>query len=221
MLAEIYKNNKPFLIPYLLFLAIGIPIVVFYSKGDIHLAINNYNYYAADYFFKYLTYLGSGLSPFLVGIAVMLISFRKAIFTAAAATLAGILVQILKILVFPDVSRPLAYFKDHSKLHLVDGVDIYHSFSFPSGHSATIFALCFSISLLIKNQSAKTLLFFIALLVGLSRVYLSQHFINDVLAGSIIGVISVPVMKSLTDRIKGNWADRSLKDIFVSFKKDI
>jgi membrane-associated phospholipid phosphatase len=41
-----------------------------------------------------------------------------------------------------------------------------------------------------KKYSNKVLLFSIALVVGLTRVYLLQHYLIDVLAGSFIGVLS-------------------------------
>jgi membrane-associated phospholipid phosphatase len=214
VLTEIYRNNKAFLLPYFIFLLMGIPLFIAFPKSEIHLFLNNYNCKSGDFFFKYLTYLGSGLSPVIVALPFLLISVRKSLFVAAAPSLAGLLAQLLKLFIFPDVSRPLEYLKGIANLHLVDGVRMYHSYSFPSGHSATVFALCFSLAIQIKNIPLKLVLFLVALLVGYSRVYLSQHFLNDIYAGSIVGMVSVPVMYSLMNRIKGKWADKSLLHIF-------
>ncbi len=221
MLTEIYKSNKAFLIPYLIFLLIGLPIIIAFPKSDTHLFITSYFCKIGDFCFKYITHLGSGLSPVLVGFVFLFISVRKAFFVAAAPSFAGLLAQLLKLFVFSNVSRPLAYFKDIAQLHIVEGVDMHYSYSFPSGHSATIFALCFSVSLLIKNKLTKTALFFIAIIVAYSRVYLSQHFLNDIYAGSIIGIISVPIMKNAFYGIKRNWADNSLARIIKSSREKV
>jgi membrane-associated phospholipid phosphatase len=221
VLTDIYKNNKAFLIPYIFFFLLGIPFIIAFTKGEIHLFLNSYHSEFADFFFKYLTYLGSGLSPFFVALLFLFLSIRNSILVAAAPSLAGLLVQLLKLFIFPDVSRPLGYFKGLAQLHLVEGVDMYHSFSFPSGHSATIFALCLSISLLTKNNLYKFILFILAFLVGYSRVYLSQHFLNDIYAGSVVGIISVPIIKIATDRIKGKWADKSLTEIYRASKEKV
>jgi membrane-associated phospholipid phosphatase len=64
--------------------------------------------------------------------------------------------------------------------------------SFPSGHSAAIFAV-FS-SVYIATRKRKLLpLFVIPFLVAASRYVLGVHNIEDIIAGSLIGVI-VPVL---------------------------
>jgi len=51
--------------------------------------------------------------------------------------------------------------------------------------------LFFFLILLIENKALKSLCFFTAVLVGLSRIYLIQHFARDVYVGSLFGVIAV------------------------------
>jgi len=221
VLLEIYLKNKAFFIPYLIFILIGLPIIILYPKGEIHLFINSYHAPVADHFFNYATHLGNGLTPILVSLIFLFFAVRKAIFVAGAPTLAGLLVQILKLFVFPDVQRPTAYFGPANHLHLVEGVKLYSTHSFPSGHTATIFALCLALCLLSRNSTIKLILFTIAILVAFSRVYLSQHFLNDMYAGSIVGVISVPIMKNIMNRINREWADKSLVAIIRSTVRQV
>ena len=92
-------------------------------------------------------------------------------------------------------------------LPLVEGVNMHHSNSFPSGHSATFFVFftCFALLLAYYYQQRAThydlkkkilmylsmfLLFVLASLGAYSRVYLSQHFLSDVCVGSIIGFVT-------------------------------
>ncbi len=57
------------------------------------------------------------------------------------------------------------------------------AFSFPSGHSATAWAVAFALS----GEPASPLAFGLALAVSLSRVYLGAHYPLDVAAGAVIG----------------------------------
>lgn len=58
-------------------------------------------------------------------------------------------------------------------------------FSFPSGHTMTAFAVCANYAELVPGSE---LFFFpVALLIGLSRVFLGCHYPTDVLAGAALG----------------------------------
>jgi membrane-associated phospholipid phosphatase len=46
------------------------------------------------------------------------------------------------------------------------------------------------LSFALKNKSYSTLFLAGAIVVGYSRIYLAQHFADDVLAGALIGVLS-------------------------------
>ena len=62
------------------------------------------------------------------------------------------------------------------------------SFSFPSGHSAASFA-CSAVYLKMLPRKAGVPLFVLAVLVGLSRIYLCVHYPSDVVCGALIGVL--------------------------------
>lgn len=59
-------------------------------------------------------------------------------------------------------------------------------FSFPSGHTVTAFAVAGSLSVFYHAEAFT--LFFLAASVGASRVILGLHFLNDVLAGALLGL---------------------------------
>lgn len=62
-----------------------------------------------------------------------------------------------------------------------------HSFSFPSNHAATAFMAATITSGFFGSWRKG--LFFVAALIGYSRVYLGVHFLSDVIAGSVVGIL--------------------------------
>ncbi|HEV7230820.1 MAG TPA: phosphatase PAP2 family protein [Bacteroidia bacterium] len=186
---DLLKDNQAFLLPYLLFLLIGGLLIALYPKPAIHLYINEHSQGLADTFFRCVTWLGDGVTVAIVALFFLFWEVRSGLLLAISGILAGIFTQSLKRTVFSDMERPKKFFEDlHQQLHLVPGVENYGGHTFPSGHTASAFALYFSLAILCKNKPLKMILFFLALLVGFSRVYLSQHFFNDIYAGSLVGI---------------------------------
>lgn len=60
-------------------------------------------------------------------------------------------------------------------------------FSFPSGHTITAFAV--SIPVAQQYPDAAPGLYFLSLSIALSRILLGMHFLSDVLAGGILGLL--------------------------------
>lgn len=96
-----------------------------------------------------------------------------------------------------DAPRPLTVLTQAGiwdSIVLVEGHPLRDTLSFPSGHTAAAFSLFTTLALFSTRWWIKTLLFFAALAVAYSRIYLMQHFISDVLAGSFLAtLISVAV----------------------------
>ncbi|MEN6386805.1 MAG: phosphatase PAP2 family protein [Phycisphaerales bacterium] len=87
--------------------------------------------------------------------------------------------------------RPYTYFKTQTpNVQQSSHLDIFYkssSQSFPSGDTATIFAIVVAVSPFISRFSFLNLLI-IAALVGYLRVVDLAHYVSDVFAGAIIGV---------------------------------
>jgi membrane-associated phospholipid phosphatase len=77
-----------------------------------------------------------------------------------------------------------------SDINLVEGVQLLRgSTSFPSGHTAGAFCIWTLLAFrFVGNHIAQILCLTTAFLVGVSRVYLIQHFPEDALFGSAIGL---------------------------------
>lgn len=99
-----------------------------------------------------------------------------------------LIVQFLKLVVFKDALRPLAYFKGQAySWHMVQNLLISEYNSMPSGHTSAAWFMCFWISLLAQKPILTILITFYAMLVAYSRVYLFQHFPVDTAVGAVIG----------------------------------
>ena len=165
-------------------------ILILNDKGAVELWLNERHHPITDQFFKYWTYLGDGRLYAVLGIIFLCYRYSWVLFTLAVILIQTIIIQIPKRIIFDDL-RPSLYFEGMD-LHFVEGVKIYGYNAFPSGHTASGFAIFTMLFFLFQKSRKWHLVFGIAAgLVGLSRVILMQHFFEDTLAGGILGLISV------------------------------
>ncbi|TAL68826.1 MAG: phosphatase PAP2 family protein [Bacteroidetes bacterium] len=182
------RKNSYFFSLYLAFLIAGLYPLLIMKKGDFLLWLNSLHNPTLDFFFKYMTYFGDGLTYIAVGLLLLLfVNGRYFLFAISGYAASGIAAQIIKRIA--DTPRPKLFFGDNVLLHYAPGVHILSYNSFPSGHSASAFSLFFLLSIITQNKKIGIFYFFVALLVGISRVYLVQHFFIDVYFGSIIGML--------------------------------
>jgi len=208
------KKYRGFYFPYIIFVLTLSALLLCNSKADLHLWVSSFNSPVADVFFHYYTYVGDWI-PFLVVFGLLFCRYRIAMFVLLAQLSTGLVSIILKRIC--DEPRPYLYFKEHFpavQLHQVAGEELHSVHSFPSGHTVTAFALFLALTFYTKKQPLQFLYFLLAVLVGYSRVYLSQHFAIDVLAGSFVGVSVTILTKYYFDKGRMRWADGSLRDVF-------
>ena len=184
------KNNLFFFSSFFLFEAIGIFFNLIFSKAETFQFVNSYHNDALNNFFEYFTFLGDGLFSVFVTIGLILIRKRKeaiVLFTAFATS--GIIAQLIKNLI--DSPRPKLYFEESliNYSHFIENVTLSGGHSFPSGHTASVFAMAAVFVLVTNKKWVGICSLSVALLVAASRIYLGQHFLQDVLAGSMIGVL--------------------------------
>lgn len=175
---------------FLVIFLIGLVLFPFYEKGAIELKINQLHHPIWDAFFANITHLGDGL---VLVIPLLLLIFHKycyLILFALSSLLHLILVHIGKKWIFGGMPRPAEYLKDIS-FYEVPGIELHQWGSFPSGHTTTAFMLSSFIFLVLpKKYKLHYLVMGIAFFVGLSRVYLMQHFLMDIWAGALLGIFS-------------------------------
>ena len=196
MTNKTYANILPFLIPTLI-LALSIALLLaIIPKGELHLLLCQPH----TPFLDTIVPVFSDLVDWLPYLTVLLLLFYRAgwaTFLASNLLLSTLIVQPIKHIV--NAPRPLTWFAENMPevtLPLVEGVRMNHWLSFPSGHTTTFFVLFFSISIILcaENIRGKNILsllcFLLATFGAYTRIYLSQHFALDVLAGILIASFS-------------------------------
>jgi len=76
------------------------------------------------------------------------------------------------------------------------------TYSFPSGHSAVIFAFAFVSCMNVKKKEIYVFTIPLAFVVALSRVFLNYHTYVDIVAGASVGVFCGYLMAILYKRIR-------------------
>lgn len=183
---ELIQKNKLFYTLTLLFWFVLSAVLLFTAKGEPLLYINHYHYHALDYFFFCMTYFGDGLFSALFLVSLLFVNIRKAFVVTVVFLIVVLLVQALKYTFVEP--RPFLYFQETQGLYYIPWLEMHKLNSFPSGHTAQAFCLALCVCFYAQKRYA-ILLFTLAALTGLSRMYLLQHFPLDVLVGSFIAVV--------------------------------
>lgn len=181
-------------------------IMLSYKKDDIHMTINSWNSSFFDFFFKYLTYVGDGVFVAIGVLVIGILGFKKYkwspfIYGWGLLIISGALAQFFKRVVYSEALRPIAFLQDQ-QLHLIQGLEMHHHHSFPSGHTTAAFAFFGFIAIRYFSDKPRmqVLMALTAALIGYSRIYLSQHFLEDVLAGMLLGTFCLLVSLWLVPR---------------------
>ena len=169
---------------------LGVLFLLFQDKLDFQKKINQMGNPVLDLVMRNLTYAGDGLFAVLVFIVLLFIRIKTALIALISFALTAGIVQLLKHTVFETMKRPYYFLQSDVNFRIIEDFTYHSSNSFPSGHSASIFAICTVIAYQYKSKlSIQLLLVVIAVLVALTRVYLCQHFLQDIIAGSLIGTL--------------------------------
>lgn len=149
--------------------------------------INGMHNNPLDYLFKYITNLGDGIILIPIALFMLFKGIYYSLSFILAAILQGAILIICKKVLFTASARPIQYL-EHETIHFVPGVVVHHWNTFPSGHTTTAFGMCILLALALNNIFISRFLLLVAVLVGVSRIYLLQHFALDVAIGGLIGI---------------------------------
>ena len=186
----LFRQVRTFLLPYLvLLLAVG-GLLASTPKHTVFFWINGHHTPFLDQFFRPFTNVGDGLFYVLVCLALLFVRFQWALLGFVCFAITSLAAQIGKHLIFTGHPRPAAYFALHASypaLHTVAGVVLGTLKSFPSGHTTSAFSVFLLLTWLTRRKAWGLVFLLLAVLAAWSRVYLAQHFVEDVVGGSVLG----------------------------------
>ena len=132
--------------------------------------------------FSVISHLGSGLVFFSILIILWLFFydyFSQIVLFILFAEIAG-LFAIIILRYATRRKRPFVYRNPF-------WFSPWNKYSFPSHHAFRAFMVATILG--IKYPISTPFLFFVAISISFSRIYLSKHYLTDVVAGAIIGII--------------------------------
>ncbi len=83
------------------------------------------------------------------------------------------------------------------------------SFSFPSRHTTMAFAAATALSFWVRRLRSTLLIYFLAALVGVWRLYIGVHTMIDIVGGALIGVVVGLGMYYFVKKYRGSMRRRS------------
>ncbi len=184
---SLLRQHRSFVIPFLIFLVFAFGVEVFFSKTECFLLTNQYHSPFWDRFFMAITWLGDGKMVLLVGLCLCMVKYRYSLLMLASFAYSSVVTQVLKRIF--HAPRPIIFFEGKQAIRTVPGCEVHEWNSFPSGHSTSVFTLAVVLMHIIPYKYRAWIIFPLALIVIFSRIYLAQHFLQDVMVGSILGTV--------------------------------
>lgn len=187
---RLFYSNIFYILCVVYFIAAGVFIYQL-GKEESFLIFNRHYIPALGQFYRYYTHVGDGFLVIALVLVLLFVRYYEALLLLVCYAVPSIVVQMLKRLVFPDVSRPAKFYEWEKPLPLnfTEGVDSSLMNSFPSGHTASAFALFCFLSILVRNTFWRIVFFVMAVNCAISRVYICEHFFVDTYAGAIISFV--------------------------------
>ncbi len=207
------KQNFSFLLLSATVCTVGLFTAFIYAKGESVLFLNNNASPFLDVFFVAVTHSGLGLSLLLASFLLALRKIQYAFASITGVALTGAVTFILKQLVFSGALRPIGYFTGID-LHIISDFDYSYINSFPSGHTMSAFAFACVASAVSHNRIVQISLFSYAVLVAMSRMYLLQHFLEDVAVGALLGIVCGHFSLWLWTGARASWLHKPLFQLF-------
>lgn len=203
-----------FLIVFMMFAIPALFMVSTMDRIDLHRAMHPLHSAVWDGFFRWSTHMADGLVPTFIALLLLLFKdLRTFLMMGLSCSLSALITQFLKHGPFSQSDRPAMFRDVLGDLHWVVDLELHNHNSFPSGHATAAYSMCLSLAVILARPGWGVLLSSLAAVLAYSRVYLSQHFTADILAGAVIGVVTtmfVYYWLYRSEYAKKSWLDRRI-----------
>lgn len=144
-----------------------------------------------DFIMALISFLGEEGILF-IAIIIALLCFKKTRKIGATMAAALLLMQIANNMILkPIIARPRPFnyegYINFIYPHIGFFGKVPSSYSFPSGHTASAFTC--ATAMFMNNKKGGIPMYIFAVLMGVSRIYLHDHYPTDVIGGTILGII--------------------------------
>ncbi len=174
-------SKSPAIITSGLFL-VAIIILLLDANTQLFLLTNKAGIAFIDEMWIFITLFGNKMVAFVL-LSILFWRHPDLLRAALIAVLISFLITAgMKELI--GLERPYILL-DPASFHLIG--EKLTSLAFPSGHTATAFAIMGCIGFYFKNNALVLLMLFFAALVGISRIMLGVHWPMDVVVGAALG----------------------------------
>jgi membrane-associated phospholipid phosphatase len=171
----------------IILIVIFLPVFIF--DNSLFLSINGLHSPFTDPVWLALTTLGDGLLLGIILGAFLIVNPRVTVMGLLVMTLSSVVVHLVKA-AYPSF-RPAEILQS---VHVVG--PLLRSGSFPSGHAAAAMSAGLAIACFCRSRVTSAIVITIAVLIGLSRIFVGAHFPADVVGGVIcaLGVFLIFVL---------------------------
>jgi len=186
VIAHFQKFSYFYLLSFL-FITLGLGSLLTFSKGEVVYFFNNHQNDLLNFLFKNATYLGEWIGGTIIFfILLFFFQYKYSLLFLICILVSSLTSQFLKQVVYPNEKRPYALYDD---LNDIENVKKSKRYSFPSGHTTAAFTIFSFLAFAGRTKIWQLSATVLAASVGISRIYLGQHFMNDVVAGFVLGLL--------------------------------
>jgi membrane-associated phospholipid phosphatase len=211
-----WKENTLYMVTFLVLWSITCAsLLLGVEKGEAIIFFSDNRSDWLNYFFRFCTHIGEGYVYLLAVVAFLFVHYAKSVAIILNSFL--VLATSVPLKAFFKHHRPKRYFEEYLNqpelINYVPDVILHDGYtsSFPSGHTTSGFAFYTLLAFFIPNKYVKLLCLLAAFLVGLSRVYLVQHFLKDVVAGSMLGFLVALFTYWLTQKFEHRFSGKYIR----------
>lgn len=189
-----WKENRLYILTFLAIWSVScMSLLAWIGKGDVIVFFSDNRNSWLNYFFRFGSHIGEGYVYLLAVVSFLFVQYAKSIAIVFNSLL--VLATSIPLKAYFKHHRPKRYFEEYINqpelINYVPDVVLHDGYttSFPSGHTTSGFAFYTLLAFFIPNKYVKLVCLGAALLVGISRMYLVQHFLKDVVAGAMLGFL--------------------------------
>lgn len=206
------KTCRWYYYPVGIFLVAALAAACVLPYGEEIIFLNDLRFEPFNTLFRMITVFGE---PYMWILAAVFYLVRRRS-TAIPVIAAGLLIIPVSYIVKDKAGtdRPYTHFQNIGKsdqVVVVPGVALNKGkTSFPSGHTMSAFGLYSMLALLSigKNRYLLMTLAGISILTGISRIFLVQHFLVDVIGGAVLGMLISLLVWKLWDIKKPGTSEK-------------